>query len=101
MSPCVQFHHRDPGIIGLMTRYLNDHEEKDRDPGIIRPTTRYSNNREEKDKKTIFYSLITDTHHTSPYAVRLAYRANKKGNSSIHDAVTIMHYILRHHNSIR
>ena len=72
MSPCVQFHHRDPGIIGLMTRYLND--------------------RKEKDEETIFYGLITDTHHTAPNAVRLAYRANKKGNSLIHATVTIMHY---------
>ena len=54
---CVQFHHRDPGIIGLMTRY-NDND---------------------KDKQTVFYGLITDTHHTSPNAVRIAYRANKEG----------------------
>ena len=36
---------------------------------------------EESDKKhTIFYGLITDTHHTSSNAVRIAYRANKEGN---------------------
>ena len=57
---CRQFHHRDPGIIGLMTRYPATDEDKDK-------------------KQTIFYGLITDAHHTSPNAVRVAYRANKEG----------------------
>lgn len=44
--------------------------------------TRYPDDAEQNEEnKTIFYSIITDTHHTSRYAVRLAHRANKKGTT--------------------
>ena len=67
----LQFHHRDPGIVGLITRHseeapkrLKDSENQQNSPNSVKP---------------IYYGLIADGHHTFPSAIRIAYRANKTG----------------------
>ena len=50
---CFQFHHRDPGIVGLLTSY-----------DIPKP---------------MFYGLIADGIHTHPTATRIAHRSHPKG----------------------
>ena len=52
---CLQFHHRDPGIVGLLTSY-----------DIPKP---------------MFYGLIADGIHTHPTATRIAHRSHPNGNS--------------------
>lgn len=52
--PC-QFHHRDPGIVGLLT--------SDRLP----------------PGRHIFYGMISDGIHTNPAALRIAHRAHPQG----------------------
>lgn len=51
----VQFHHRDPGIVGLLT--------SDRLP----------------PGRHIFYGMIADGTHTNPAALRIAHRAHPQG----------------------
>ena len=53
----VQFHHRDPGIVGLLT--------SDRVPS----------------SRTVFYGMIADGIHTNPAALRIAHRAHPSGQS--------------------
>lgn len=50
---CLQFHHRDPGIVGLLTSY-----------DIPKP---------------MFYGLIADGIHTHPTATRIAHRSHPRG----------------------
>lgn len=51
----LQFHHRDPGIVGLLT--------SDRiPPGRI-----------------VYYGMIADGIHTNPAALRIAHRAHPAG----------------------
>ncbi|EDO38980.1 predicted protein [Nematostella vectensis] len=57
----LPFHHRDPGIVGLLT---SDH--------IPKP---------------IFYGLIADGIHTHPTATRIAHRSHPKGLVLITDAI--------------
>ena len=51
----AQFHHRDPGIVGLLT--------SDRLP----------------PGRHIFYGMIADGMHTNPAALRIAHRAHPQG----------------------
>lgn len=53
----VQFHHRDPGIVGLLT---SDQIPADR---------------------LVFYGMIADGIHTNPAALRIAHRAHPAGQS--------------------
>lgn len=53
-----QFHHRDPGIVGLLT--------SDRVPS----------------GRTVFYGMIADGIHTNPAALRIAHRAHPEGQRS-------------------
>lgn len=55
LSPLGQFHHRDPGIVGLLT--------SDKIPSGRR----------------VFYGMISDGIHTNPAALRIAHRAHPKG----------------------
>ncbi|XP_061256880.1 N-acetylglucosamine-6-phosphate deacetylase isoform X1 [Bos mutus] len=59
----LPFHHRDPGIVGLLT--------SDRLPAGRR----------------IFYGMIADGIHTNPAALRIAHRAHPKGLVLVTDAV--------------
>ena len=61
-----QFHHRDPGLIGLL--------------GCIRST----------DCETPFYGLICDGVHVHPNSVRVAYHAHPHGAYLITDAISAM-----------
>lgn len=51
----LQFHHRDPGIVGLLT--------SDQVPA----------------GRSVFYGMIADGIHTNPAALRLAHRAHPSG----------------------
>lgn len=59
----LPFHHRDPGIVGLLT-------SDQLPPG-----------------RHIFYGLIADGMHTNPAALRIAHRAHPKGLVLVTDAV--------------
>ncbi|XP_022079564.1 N-acetylglucosamine-6-phosphate deacetylase-like [Acanthaster planci] len=59
----LPFHHRDPGIVGLLT---SDQVP----PG-----------------QTIFYGMIADGIHTNPAALRIAYRAHPEGIVLVTDAI--------------
>lgn len=62
----LPFHHRDPGIVGLLT--------SDRIPS----------------GRTVFYGMIADGIHTNPAALRIAHRAHPKGLVLVTDAITAM-----------
>ncbi|XP_053527544.1 N-acetylglucosamine-6-phosphate deacetylase isoform X4 [Artibeus jamaicensis] len=59
----LPFHHRDPGIVGLLT--------SDRLP----------------PGRHIFYGMISDGMHTNPAALRIAHRAHPQGMVLVTDAV--------------
>ncbi|RMC17924.1 hypothetical protein DUI87_05593 [Hirundo rustica rustica] len=61
-----QFHHRDPGIVGLLT--------SDKIPAGRR----------------VFYGMISDGIHTNPAALRIAHRAHPKGLVLVTDAIAGM-----------
>ncbi|XP_078684510.1 N-acetylglucosamine-6-phosphate deacetylase-like isoform X2 [Branchiostoma floridae x Branchiostoma belcheri] len=60
------FHHRDPGIVGLLTSHKIP-------TGV-----------------TLFYGMIADGIHTDPAALRIAYRAHPRGIVLVTDAITAM-----------
>lgn len=62
----LPFHHRDPGIVGLLT--------SDRVP----------------PERTVFYGMISDGIHTHPAALRIAHRAHPKGLVLVTDAIAAM-----------
>ncbi|XP_063286660.1 N-acetylglucosamine-6-phosphate deacetylase [Pelobates fuscus] len=62
----LPFHHRDPGIVGLLT--------SDRIPC----------------GKSVYYGMIADGIHTNPAALRIAHRAHPKGLVLVTDAITAM-----------
>lgn len=62
----LPFHHRDPGIVGLLT--------SDRVP----------------PDRTVFYGMISDGIHTNPAALRIAHRAHPRGLVLVTDAITAM-----------
>ncbi|XP_060116524.1 N-acetylglucosamine-6-phosphate deacetylase [Heteronotia binoei] len=59
----LPFHHRDPGIVGLLTS------------DQIPPT------------QQVFYGMISDGIHTNPAALRIAHRAHPKGLVLVTDAI--------------
>ncbi|KAM9394387.1 N-acetylglucosamine-6-phosphate deacetylase [Pholidichthys leucotaenia] len=62
----LPFHHRDPGIVGLLT--------SDRIP----------------EGRTVYYGMIADGIHTNPAALRIAHRAHPSGLVLVTDAITAM-----------
>ncbi|CAG02276.1 unnamed protein product, partial [Tetraodon nigroviridis] len=60
------FHHRDPGIVGLLT--------SDQVPA----------------GRTVYYGMIADGIHTNPAALRIAHRAHPSGLVLVTDAITAM-----------
>uniref|UniRef100_A0A8D2JD05 N-acetylglucosamine-6-phosphate deacetylase n=1 Tax=Varanus komodoensis TaxID=61221 RepID=A0A8D2JD05_VARKO len=62
----LPFHHRDPGIVGLLT-------SDQIPPG-----------------RQVFYGMISDGIHTNPAALRIAHRAHPKGLVLVTDAITAM-----------
>ncbi|XP_044512985.1 N-acetylglucosamine-6-phosphate deacetylase [Gracilinanus agilis] len=59
----LPFHHRDPGIVGLLT--------SDKIP----------------DEKRVFFGLIADGIHTNPAALRIAHKVHPKGLVLVTDAL--------------
>ncbi|KAM9305486.1 N-acetylglucosamine-6-phosphate deacetylase [Gastrophryne carolinensis] len=62
----LPFHHRDPGIVGLLT--------SDRIP----------------PGRTVYYGMIADGIHTNPAALRIAHRAHPRGLVLVTDAIAAM-----------
>ncbi|CAL8301577.1 unnamed protein product [Merluccius merluccius] len=62
----LPFHHRDPGIVGLLT---SDQIPADR---------------------LVYYGMIADGIHTNPAALRIAHRAHPTGLVLVTDAITAM-----------
>ncbi|XP_039270598.2 N-acetylglucosamine-6-phosphate deacetylase-like [Styela clava] len=62
----LPFHHRDPGIVGLLT------------------SSKIAKNRK------IYYGMITDGIHSHPAALRIAHRANPEGLVLVTDAISAM-----------
>lgn len=62
----LPFHHRDPGIVGLLT--------SDQIPV----------------GRTVYYGMIADGIHTNPAALRIAHRAHPAGLVLVTDAITAM-----------
>ncbi|XP_040919307.1 N-acetylglucosamine-6-phosphate deacetylase isoform X1 [Toxotes jaculatrix] len=62
----LPFHHRDPGIVGLLT--------SDQIPA----------------GRTVYYGMIADGIHTNPAALRIAHRAHPSGLVLVTDAITAM-----------
>ncbi|XP_061837504.1 N-acetylglucosamine-6-phosphate deacetylase isoform X1 [Nerophis lumbriciformis] len=62
----LPFHHRDPGIVGLLT--------SDRIP----------------QGRSVFYGMIADGIHTNPAALRIAHRAHPAGLVLVTDAIAAM-----------
>ncbi|KAJ8253671.1 hypothetical protein COCON_G00202830 [Conger conger] len=62
----LPFHHRDPGIVGLLT---SDQVPADR---------------------MVYYGMIADGIHTNPAALRIAHRAHPAGLVLVTDAITAM-----------
>ncbi|XP_069503054.1 N-acetylglucosamine-6-phosphate deacetylase [Ambystoma mexicanum] len=62
----LPFHHRDPGIVGLLT--------SDKIP----------------KRRRVFYGMIADGIHTNPAALRIAHRAHPRGLVLVTDAITAM-----------
>ncbi|KAK5609152.1 putative N-acetylglucosamine-6-phosphate deacetylase [Crenichthys baileyi] len=69
----LPFHHRDPGIVGLLT--------SDQIPG----------------GRTVFYGMIADGIHTNPAALRIAHRAHPSGLVLVTDGITAMGLPPGHH----
>ncbi|XP_075738230.1 N-acetylglucosamine-6-phosphate deacetylase [Rhipicephalus microplus] len=71
----LPFHHRDPGLVGLLT------------------------SKKLPEEKNVFYGIIADGIHTHPAALRIAYKANSRGLTLVTDAMSAMgleagvHYI--------
>jgi len=62
----LQFHHRDPGLVGLLASDQIPKESK------------------------LFYGIIADGNHTHPSTTRIAYRANTAGIVLVTDACSAM-----------
>uniref|UniRef100_A0A3Q1B018 N-acetylglucosamine-6-phosphate deacetylase n=1 Tax=Amphiprion ocellaris TaxID=80972 RepID=A0A3Q1B018_AMPOC len=69
----LPFHHRDPGIVGLLT--------SDQVPA----------------GRTVYYGMIADGIHTNPAALRIAHRAHPSGLVLVTDAITAMGLPPGHH----
>ncbi|KAM9209942.1 N-acetylglucosamine-6-phosphate deacetylase isoform 3-T3 [Dugong dugon] len=68
----LPFHHRDPGIVGLLT---SDQVP----PG-----------------RHIFYGMIADGIHTNPAALRIAHRAHPQGTKTLCGSIAPMDTCMRH-----
>ncbi|XP_067088356.1 N-acetylglucosamine-6-phosphate deacetylase isoform X2 [Osmerus mordax] len=68
----LPFHHRDPGIVGLLTSDQIPHDRK------------------------VFYGMIADGIHTNPAALRIAHRAHPSGTTTLSGSIATMDMCVRH-----
>ncbi|XP_061604319.1 N-acetylglucosamine-6-phosphate deacetylase isoform X2 [Phyllopteryx taeniolatus] len=68
----LPFHHRDPGIVGLLT-------SDQIPPGRV-----------------VFYGMIADGIHTNPAALRIAHRAHPAGTQTLSGSIATMDACVRH-----
>ena len=81
----LQFHHRDPGIVGLITRHTDKDSEDQQGSKDQQDQQGSKDQQDSQDSvKPIYYGLIADGHHTLRNAIRIAYRSNKKGSIIVH-----------------
>eukprot|EP00066_Takifugu_rubripes_P026345 XP_011615611.1 PREDICTED: putative N-acetylglucosamine-6-phosphate deacetylase isoform X2 [Takifugu rubripes] len=66
------FHHRDPGIVGLLT--------SDQVPA----------------GQTVYYGMIADGIHTNPAALRIAHRSHPSGTDTLSGSIATMDKCVRH-----
>lgn len=66
IDSCSQFHHRDPGLVGLLT------------------------SNEIPNDKIVYFGIISDGIHTHGAALRIAYRTHPTGLIIVTDAISAM-----------
>ncbi|XP_065886507.1 N-acetylglucosamine-6-phosphate deacetylase-like [Dysidea avara] len=86
----LPFHHRDPGIVGLITRHTDKDSEDQQGSKDQQDQQGSKDQQDSQDSvKPIYYGLIADGHHTLRNAIRIAYRSNKKGIVLVSDAAVV------------
>ncbi|KAJ1800057.1 N-acetyl-glucosamine-6-phosphate deacetylase [Coemansia sp. RSA 2399] len=80
----TDFHHRDPGIIGLLG--TSNDTTRDKKLGAVGQSVSAGN----AEPSNIFYGLICDGIHVHPNAVKIAYKSHPAGVILVTDAMGAM-----------
>ncbi|KAJ2515296.1 N-acetyl-glucosamine-6-phosphate deacetylase [Coemansia sp. RSA 1939] len=80
----TDFHHRDPGIVGLIG--TENGIIKEQKPGTVGQPILASNT----GQASVFYGIICDGIHVHPNAIKIAYKSNPAGIILVTDAMGAM-----------